>query len=251
MLEHLVVLITGSNGRIGKACANTVLSCGGKVILLDNQIDKNINLNHFDQENFLSFNIDFTNLEELDKVIIKSIKKFGVINAAIHAAYPRSLSWGTPFENLDKNNLFLDLNMQLGGAIMFSQKIIKTFLKMNGGNLLHIGSIQGVSSPKFSHYEGTLMTSPIEYSAIKSGIIAITKYLASYYKGKNIRVNCISPGGILDKQPQIFVEKYRMSCNEKGLLNSEDLVGLLKFLLSNESRFITGQNIIIDDGWSL
>ena len=95
------------------------------------------------------------------------------------------------------------------------------------------------------------MTSPIEYNAIKSGIISVTKSLAKYYGGKNIRVNCISPGGILDEQPISFKKKYKMDCNSKGLLDAKDLKGIIEFLLSNKSLYISGQNIVIDDGWSL
>jgi len=116
---------------------------------------------------------------------------------------------------------------------------------------VHISSIQGVTTPKFDQYKGTQMNSPIEYSAIKSGVIAITRYLAKYYKNKNIRVNCISPGGILDGQPESFLYNYAKNCNSKGMLDSKDLSGALTFLLSESSQFINGQNIIVDDGWSL
>ena len=95
------------------------------------------------------------------------------------------------------------------------------------------------------------MTSPIEYSAIKSGVIAITRWLAKYYKNRCIRVNCVSPGGILDQQPQSFLKKYRDSCTSKGMLDAEDVVGSVLFLLSQQSKYINGQNIVVDDGWSL
>jgi NAD(P)-dependent dehydrogenase (short-subunit alcohol dehydrogenase family) len=95
------------------------------------------------------------------------------------------------------------------------------------------------------------MVSPIEYSAIKSGIIAITRYLAKYYKGTNIRVNCISPGGIIDNQPEIFLKRYLKSCTHKGMLNASDLSGTLIYLLSDFSKYVNGQNIIVDDGWTL
>ena len=95
------------------------------------------------------------------------------------------------------------------------------------------------------------MTSPIEYSAIKSGIISITKWLAKYYKNKNIRVNCISPGGILDNQNVNFINKYRDSCCNKGLLNADEIASVVVYLLSENAYSINGQNIIIDDGWSL
>jgi NAD(P)-dependent dehydrogenase (short-subunit alcohol dehydrogenase family) len=95
------------------------------------------------------------------------------------------------------------------------------------------------------------MNTPIEYSAIKSGIISISKYLAKYYKNKNIRINSISPGGIKSNQPKLFIKRYKESCNSKGLLEGSDLSGLVLFLLSNQSKYITGQNLVIDDGWSL
>jgi len=95
------------------------------------------------------------------------------------------------------------------------------------------------------------MSSPIEYSAIKSGIIAVSRYLAKYYKNKNIKINCISPGGIKDKQPELFVQRYKKSCNSKGLLEGKDIAKLIMFLLSEKSKYITGQNLVIDDGWTL
>ena len=139
----------------------------------------------------------------------------------------------------------------MGGAILFSQRIINFFNKQGFGNLIHISSVLGISTPKFEHYKNTNMVSPVEYSAIKAGLIAVTKYLSKYYKNKKIRVNCVSPGGILDNQPKTFINNYRKVCNEKGLLHPEDVVRTILFLLSDESRHINGQNIVIDDGWSL
>tara|TARA_B100002051_G_C16158316_1_gene356901 strand:- start:114 stop:401 length:288 start_codon:yes stop_codon:yes gene_type:complete len=95
------------------------------------------------------------------------------------------------------------------------------------------------------------MSSPIEYSAIKAGIISITKYLSKYYKNKNLRVNCVSPGGIYNNQTENFLNNYKKSCNSKGILNTEDILGTILFLISNNSLYINGQNIVVDDGWSL
>ena len=173
------------------------------------------------------------------------------ISVAIHAAYPKSKGFGTRFEDLKFENLTSDLSLQLGSAIIFSQQIMKLFLKQGKGNLIHLSSIQGFSTPKFEHYENTDMVSPIEYSAIKAGIISITRYLAKYYRGKGVRINCISPGGILHNQPSSFLTKYRQTCNHKGMLDSNDLSGIVSFLISEQSKTITGQNFIIDDGWSL
>ena len=95
------------------------------------------------------------------------------------------------------------------------------------------------------------MYSSLEYSVAKSGINSMTSWLAKYYKNKNIRVNCVSPSGILDQQPQSFLEKYRNSCTSKGMLDPTDVAGTVLFLLSDQSKYINGQNIVIDDGWSL
>ena len=173
------------------------------------------------------------------------------MDACVNAAYPRTEAWGTPFEKLKMVDLQENLRLQLGGAIILSQRMMKHFVSQTHGNFIHISSILGLAIPKFEHYEGTSMTSPIEYSAVKSGIISMTGWLAKYYKNKNIRVNCVSPGGILDQQPQTFLENYRDSCTSKGMLDPTDVAGTVLFLLSDQSKYINGQNIVVDDGWSL
>lgn len=252
MIKEIVVLITGSAGRIGSVIAQAVILHGGKVIFVD------VNKAHLEQitaglveKNFLAIVADAGIPQEADRCIAAGTKKFGQIDAAVHSAYPRSVGWGARFENIEQKHLNEDLSKNLGGAILFSQRILEFFKKQGHGNLIHISSIMGVVSPKFENYTGTKMTSPIEYSAIKAALIGMTKYLSKYYKGNNIRVNCISPGGIMDRQPDLFLEKYRSCCNDKGMLDAEDLVGTALYLLSDQSRYVTGQNLIVDDGFSL
>ena len=254
-LLNQTVLITGAAGRIGSAIAKQVLEDGGTVLLTDINEAKLVNLKNkflpFYKEKVFSIIGDISTSDGIEKLLKECLVNVERIDSAIHSAYPKSEGWGTKFENIIQSNLDKDLSMQLGGAIIFSQVIMKYFVEQNKGNLIHISSIFGIQSPKFHHYEGTNLTSPIEYAAIKSGIISITRWLAKYYKNKNIRVNCISPGGILDNQPISFIEKYRDSCTNIGLLNTKDLVSTISLLLSSKSRAINGQNIIIDDGWSL
>jgi NAD(P)-dependent dehydrogenase (short-subunit alcohol dehydrogenase family) len=184
-------------------------------------------------------------------LVSKVYESVGQIDSAVHCAYPRSKGWGTRFEDLQDYDLFQDLNMQLGGAIIFSQRILRCFQEQGHGNLIHLSSIQGVRAPKFEHYAGTLMSSPVEYAAIKAGIISIVRWLAKYSANNNIRVNCVSPGGILDAQPEEFLRHYRESCTNIGMLSAEQVATTIIFLLSPSSAAINGQNIIIDDGWSL
>lgn len=252
MIQGKVVLITGAAGRLGSVIAQGIISEGGRVILVDlNEIGLEKTAAELNTQGCLPIVADAGLPGSIDLCIAAGKERFGQIDAAIHSAYPRSALWGERFENVQKEHLDEDLSNQLGGAILFSQRILEFFKEQGGGNLIHISSIMGLATPKFENYVGTEMTSPIEYTAIKAALIAMTKYLAKYYKGKNIRVNCISPGGILDQQPEVFLERYRSWCNHKGMLDPVDLVATALFLLSEQSRYLTGQNIIVDDGWSL
>jgi NAD(P)-dependent dehydrogenase (short-subunit alcohol dehydrogenase family) len=95
------------------------------------------------------------------------------------------------------------------------------------------------------------MTMPVEYAAIKSALQHLSIYFMRYYKGTSVRFNCLSPGGILDKQPETFLHAYGEYSQSKGMLNAQDLVGTLVYLVSDLSEFVNGQNIIVDDGWSV
>jgi len=125
------------------------------------------------------------------------------------------------------------------------------FSKAGGGSIVSLSSIYGVIAPRFDIYEGTDMTMPVEYAAIKSGIIHLTKYFTRYFSGNGIRFNCVSPGGIIDRQPKEFLDKYRKYSVSKGMLSPEDICGAVSFLLSDDSKYVNGQNIIVDDGWAL
>ncbi len=249
------IVITGGAGRIGFAVAKKLINSNYCCLIAD------INKDHLEQSylelekinptHIQKIVCDVTSSNDLDKLILKAEEMFGKFNGAIHCAYPKPEKWGLGFEELTELALKDSLFMQLGCSILFSQKIIESFKKFGGGDLIHLSSIQGIQAPKFEHYEGTNMESPIEYTAIKSGIIAITKWLAKKYKRMNIRVNCISPGGILDNQPEIFLDRYRESCTNIGMLNPSHVADAAHFLFSERSKAINGQNIIVDDGWSL
>ena len=242
------ILILGSSGLIGKKITHDLLNLGYSVIGLDikNDVSKPINKNF----KFIKKNLDS------EKSIIELFNSFKknniIINSVIYLIYPKSVQWGTKFGNLKLKYINQDLSLQLGVQIFFLQELLKYFLNLKiKGNIILFSSIQGISAPKFHHYRSTNMSSPIEYSAIKSSVIAITKYLAKFNKGKKIKINCISPGGINDNQKIKFRNRYKKDTLNKGLLDPGDLTGTIEFLISKKSDYINGQNIIIDDGWSL
>ncbi len=95
------------------------------------------------------------------------------------------------------------------------------------------------------------MTMPVEYAAIKSALIHLSKYVVAYMNDSKFRVNVVSPGGILDKQPEEFIEAYKKETLGKGMLNVSDVVGSILYLLSDSAQYVNGQNLIVDDGFSL
>ena len=252
------LLITGAAGRVGSATARLALAEGAQIILSDISEKKleelKIELDSLGYGKVHSIKSDVTTEDGIGKLLVTAQRFSEHRISAVHCAYPRSAGWGESFEQSKFEYICNDLSMQLGGAILFSQKIINLFREQGGGNLIHISSIQGIRAPKFDHYKGTSMTSPIEYAAIKSGIISITRWLAKYCANQNIRVNCVSPGGIRDNppvQPDAFLARYRESCTNIGMLDPDLVASAIVFLLSPSSLAINGQNLIVDDGWSL
>jgi NAD(P)-dependent dehydrogenase (short-subunit alcohol dehydrogenase family) len=195
--------------------------------------------------------LNITDISSIGQLIAFLDKKYGKIDALVNNAYPRNKNYGRKFEDVTYSDFCENINLNLGGYFLMSQQFLKYFSKQGFGNIINISSIYGIIAPRFEIYEGTKMTMPVEYAAIKSALVHLTKYMAKYYKGKNIRINAISLGGLLDNQPEPFLQKYASFCLNKGMLNTTDINGTLLFLLSDLSASLNGQNIVVDDGFTL
>tara|TARA_B100000989_G_scaffold296112_1_gene278593 strand:- start:650 stop:1420 length:771 start_codon:yes stop_codon:yes gene_type:complete len=256
MLDEKVIVITGGAGFIGKELVKAVAEQNGVAIIADTNKDLGEKLK---AELLLAsdtLKLDFVYMDITSKgSLFESIKylhqKYNRIDALVNNAYPRNQKYGKHFFNVNYNDFVENLGMNLGGCFLTSQQFAKYFKNQGYGNIINISSIYGIVAPKFEIYEKTEMTMPVEYAAIKAGLLHLTKYMAKYFKGDNIKVNAISPGGILDNQPIEFLEKYNKLCITKGMLDAKDLIGSLLFLLSDMSNYLNGQNIVVDDGFSL
>jgi NAD(P)-dependent dehydrogenase (short-subunit alcohol dehydrogenase family) len=256
ILDGKVVVITGGAGLIGQEFAKAVISQGGIAVIAD--IDEG-RMQYavkelaqvFPSGKIEAFKLNVTSKNSVQECIDYVDSKYTKIDALINNAYPRNKNFGKQFFDVEYDDFVENLGMNLGGCIIPSQIFSLYFQKQGYGNIINISSIYGVIAPKFEIYKNTEMTSPIEYAAIKSGMLHLTKYMAKFFKGKNIRVNAISPGGILDSQPRNFLSEYNQQCSTKGMLDSKDLNGVLIFLVSDMSNYINGQNIVVDDGFSL
>lgn len=250
LLRDKVVVIIGGAGLLGREFVSAVVDNGGVAVVADLRELTSEDLEPGrDRVDFIL--TDFTKQEQIE-ILIKGVSdKYGKIDCLVNSAYPRNQNYGRDLLEVTFNDFCENVCLHLGGYFLSCQCFIKFFINQGYGNIVNIASIYGVVAPRFDLYTGTTMTMPIEYAVVKSGIIHMTKYLAKYLKGKNIRINCISPGGILDNQPEKFLKKYRDYCLNKGMLTKSDINGTLVFLLSDMSEFINGQNIIVDDGFTL
>jgi NAD(P)-dependent dehydrogenase (short-subunit alcohol dehydrogenase family) len=258
-LNEKVIIVTGGSGLIGKGFVKTIAKNGGIVIIADiiNNFKKPIDSENSNNEKPIDgrvkfIKVDINSKDTIIKMINKILKNYGKIDGLVNNAYPKNKNYGRKFEGVTYEDFCENINLHVGGYFLITQQISKIMMKQNYGNIINIGSTYGFAAPRFEIYEGTEMTTPVEYAAIKGAIINLTKYLASYLGKYNIRVNCISPGGVYDHQPETFVKKYSQKVLlEKRMANVDDLTGALLFLLSDNSKYITGQNIVVDGGWSL
>lgn len=256
MLSNKVVVITGGAGLLGREFSKTVMMNNGIAVIADLNEVRGVNTATQLKELYPDGSVDFHALNINDKFSILSLigyldKKYGKIDALVNNAYPRNKNYGRKFEDVTYEDFCENININLGGYFLTSQQFLIYFSKQGSGNIVNISSIYGVVAPRFEVYQDTEMTMPVEYAAIKSALIHLTKYLSKYYKGKNIRINAISLGGLFDNQPEPFLKKYGSFCFNKGMLDKTDINGTLLYLLSDMSAFLNGQNIVVDDGFSL
>jgi NAD(P)-dependent dehydrogenase (short-subunit alcohol dehydrogenase family) len=243
-----VALVTGGLGLIGREIVQGLNDFGASVCIADiNEHPmkglKNPTAVHFQ-------NLDITSEDSVRHTVEAVIRQFEKIDILVNCAYPRTSDWGARCENVSFHSLKMNVNDHLGGYFLCCQKVAEQMKLQGGGSIINFASIYGIVAPDFSIYEGTPMTMPVAYSAIKGGVIAFSKYMASYYAKDNIRVNCISPGGLLDKQPQSFVEKYIAKTPLGRMGTPKDMVGAVLYLASDASSYVTGHNLIVDGGWT-
>jgi len=256
MLKDKVVVITGGAGLIGKEFVKAVIEQNAIAIIADIDEKQGVLACGNLSKELNSANIDFVKLNITSKQSLESCieyldSKYGRIDALVNNAYPRNKNFGRDVFEIEYDDFCQNLNMNLGGYFLSTQQFSKYFYKQGYGNIVMMASIYGVTAPRFEIYRDTGMINAIEYSAIKGGLLHLVKYFAKYFKGKNIRINAISPGGILDNQQEKFLKAYKSHCLNKGMLDTKDLSGTLIYLLSEMSKYVNGQNIIVDDGWCL
>jgi len=240
-IKDKVIVVTGGNGLLGKEMVSTFRENGAIAISLDIYFDKQ------GQDDYLA---DITNDESVKSVIKSIIEKYNKIDGWVNNAYPRTKDWGNKFEDILVESWRKNVDMHLNGYFICCQIILEQMKIQGFGSLINMSSIYGLVGPDFTIYSGTEMTMPAAYAAIKGGLNNLSRYLASYYGEFQIRVNTVSPGGIFDNQPESFVNNYNNKVPLKRMGSPKDIVSSVFYLLTDETSYITGHNLVVDGGWS-
>jgi NAD(P)-dependent dehydrogenase (short-subunit alcohol dehydrogenase family) len=254
-LNDKVIVVTGGAGLIGRAFCKAVCEAGATVVVAEvaeeagKKLADELAAKHGGRAVYCP--VDITSDKSVSALLEFVDKKYGRIDGLVNNAYPRNKNYGAHFEDVTYSDFVENVGMHVGGYFLISQQFLKYFKKHKKGNIVNMGSIYGVMGPRFQIYEGTNMTMAVEYAIIKAGIINLTKYIARYYQQLNIRCNAISPGGVFNNQDPAFVARYNSFGTNKGMIDAVDLCGTLVYLLSDASACVNGQNIMVDDGWSL
>jgi NAD(P)-dependent dehydrogenase (short-subunit alcohol dehydrogenase family) len=255
LLRGKTVLVVGGAGRIGRVIVGAVLSAGGRVVALDTDTTGLQVLTDTHGAEALHWaTLDMADRASIEGALADAHYRFGGVDGAVNTAYPRNARYGRHFFDVEYADFCENTGLHLGGCFLFMQACARYALERGGPfSLVNLSSIYGSIAPRFDVYADTSMTTPVEYAAIKAGLEHMTRYVNAYMKGRGagFRANCVSPGGILAGQDKQFLDSYRGHCLSKGMLDASDVVGAIVYLLSDASRFVVGQNLIVDDGFSI
>jgi len=241
-LKDKIIVVTGGQGLLGKEIISRLTAAGATAISADLAVKQEDGLNVF---------LDITSEASVNGVIKTVVKKYGRLDGWVNNAYPRTKDWGNKLENIAFESWRNNVDMHLNGYFLCSKAALEQMKGQGWGSLVNMSSIYGVVAPDFTVYEGTEMTMPAAYSAIKGGLVNLTRYFAAYYGPFQVRANSVSPGGIFDNQPNTFVDNYNRKVPLRKMGLPGDVSAAIHFLLSDDAAYVTGHNLMVDGGWSI
>jgi NAD(P)-dependent dehydrogenase (short-subunit alcohol dehydrogenase family) len=264
-LDDKIIVITGATGLLGRKHAEAISCYGGTPILLDlsqEAVDSFANeLNDKYKIDSVGFAIDITDEKAIENNVKQLIEKFGKIdglvnNAANNPKVEESSDKNfSRLENFPLNIWNDDINVGLTGSFLCAKHYGFAISKnANGGSIVNISSDLGLIAPDQRLYkkdgipENLQNVKPVTYSVVKTGLIGLTRYLATYWADKNVRCNAMCPGGVENGQPEEFLKEVNKRIPMGRMANSDEYQGALLWMLSNASSYLNGAIIPIDGG---
>jgi len=261
-LEGKTAIVTGATGLLGRQHCIALSEAGANIIVCDLNLELCEEVAESLLTKSIAVKIDITNYESilrLKELVLINFNKIDILvnNAAINdmVENPVSALESSKFENypLDLFRKVIDVNVT--GMFITSQILGSEMAENGGGSIINIASTYGIVAPDQSLYkdkEGNQnFFKSAAYPTAKGAVISFTKFLAAYWGNKNVRVNALSPGGVLNNQDEYFVENYSKRTPLGRMANADDYKGALIYLASDASSYVTGSNVVVDGGWTI
>lgn len=248
-LKNKVILVTGGAGNYGKCIVEGLAEADATVI----SASRNIEATSQGVESFRArgLNVHAMQVDQGDHDSVMRLKeeimnKFQRLDAFVNNAVSRPMSgYDAPIEQFAES-----MRVNATGMMDILREMTDLIIKTGGGSVINIGSMMGMFGPDLSNYEGTDMNKkpPPDYYFHNAGLLNLTRYMAQMLAGKNVRVNCVSPGGLFNNQPEQFLANYTKKVPLKRMANKDDIKGLMVLLASEAGAYINGENILMDGG---
>lgn len=243
-----IIIISGGLGVLGQAFAKVLTEDGYRCLLLDIREPDN-------KKNYIGkfLKCDISKEPDINKLKTYLSSFDAKISGLINNASCQPEGFTNELENYIPDTYRKVLEVNLVGSFLLTKTVIPYMKKQKNGSIINIGSIQGIVAPSFEIYKGMGITSPLVYSVAKAGIIHFCKWVAVKYGKYNIRCNAVSPGGLSDSQkggkkfPRVYASKTPLG----RMVISTEIAEIIRFLISDKSGYITGQNIVVDGGWTV
>lgn len=248
------VLLLGACGVLGRVHARTLIEHGAQLIIADRP-GSNV-IEDANSLGILGLEIDADNESSMVVGIGSAAKHYGGLDSAIFNAAITSeglAAVGNPFHAFEEYPLALwqkAIDINLTGAFLFAREAGKVLKAGGGGSLINVASLYGVVGPDHRIYDGQSFQSFPAYSASKAGIIGLTRWLATWWGKDSVRVNSVSPGGVFNNHNESFATAYGNRTPLGRMADKDEITGILIYLLSDSSRYCTGQNFVIDGGFT-
>ena len=249
------IVVTGACGLIGKAFCEAICQFGANVIVVDIEsanpkgFAKELSKKH--NREMLGFTVDVSCKDSVLELKSQILNKTKIINGLVNAHQNKSHLIFEKFEDLNENNWDKVVQVNLRGTFLMCQIIGSYMAENGGGKIVNLPSTYSVVAPNQNLYKGTHMGCPAAYSASKGGIESLSKYLAAYWASNNIQVNMITPHGVWNNHEKQFEENFAKFSPMERMSYNHEVAGSLIYLLSNASSYVTGDNLLVEGGWTV
>lgn len=247
-LKNKIILVTGGSGQYGKCIVEGLAEADAKVITTSRQLESaQKTADEFRSKGLEVYpmEVDQANPKSIELLKEQILYDFGRLDGFVNNAVSRPMKgYNAPIEQFEES-----MQVNATGMMNLLREMTALIVENGGGSVINISSMMGMRGPDLTNYERTSMGDlPPDYFFHNAGLINLNRYMSKMLAGKNVRFNCISPGGLFNNQPQAFLDNYCKKVPLRRMANNDDIKGLVVLLSSDAGTYINGENILMDGG---